>query len=101
MSSAGNESKAKINAELMALNSDLINPGFDGEFSKTVEDTYQAIPEKDAACRLMQQEVECVVATRPHAIGGAIVTDLIKIVGQKNVCGAGELQALKETIHIK
>ena len=101
MSSASNESKAKINAELMALNFDLINPGFDGEFSKTVEDTYQVIREKDVACNLMLQEVQCVVATRPLAIRGNIATALVKIVGQKNVCDSGKLRGLEEMLEAK
>ena len=98
-SSASNENKARVNAELVTLNSDLINQGFDGEFSKTVDDTYQAIPEKDVACRLMIQEVQCVVTTRPGAIGKDIVTDLIKIVEQKKACTSVRLQELKQSMH--
>ena len=97
-SSATNDNKVKITADLTGLMSAFMNPGFDGEFSKTVEDTYQAIPEKDTACRVMLQEISCIVTTRRGALGNDLANNLIEIVGQKNVCADGQLQGLKQTL---
>lgn len=97
-SSATNDNKVKVTTDLTGLMSAFMNPGFDSEFSKTVEDTYQAIPEKDAACRVMLQEVSCIVTTRRGALGNDLANNLIEIVGQKNVCAARQLQGLKQTL---
>lgn len=97
-SSASNENKAKVTTDLTELMSALMNPGFGGEFSKTVDDTNQAIPEKEVACRLVLQELSCIVTTRRGALGNELANNLIEIVGQKNVCAASQLQGLKRAL---
>ena len=97
-SSATNNNKAKVTADLAALMSAFMNPGFGSEFSQTVEETSQAIPEKDVACRVMLQEVSCIVTSRRGALGNDFADSLIGIVGQKNVCADSQLQGLKQTL---
>jgi hypothetical protein len=92
------DNSIKINADLTKLTTAPVNASFESDFKTTIDQTFQAVPDKVAACRIMLLEVSCIVVNRQDPAANDLADKLVSIVAQQHVCSDEQTHGLRSAL---
>lgn len=99
--SANNTDKATIQADLTKFTKAPLSANLENDFSSVTQETFQKIPDKAAACRLMLQTINCLEdPKRKTPVPPATVDKLIDVIDKQGSCVPGQIQGWKQ-LYIK